>query len=95
MFQGQDKIKKRWESTEIGMQERQMSCVLSDDKKRPFDNSHHREQPNNANCMHEHRIAHNEKNQPSYGPNTCLKANIHMNGAVSNKLINPSVPNEE
>lgn len=27
--------------------------------------------------------------------NTCLKANIHMNGAVSNKLINPSVPNEE
>lgn len=25
----------------------------------------------------------------------CLKANIHVNGAVSNKLINPTAPDEE
>lgn len=46
-----------------------MTCVLCDDKKRPFDNSHLREQPNNTDSMHEHHIAHNEKNQPSSGPN--------------------------
>lgn len=69
MFQGQDKIEQRWEDVESGMCVRQMSCALPEDKKRPFANSHCREQLNNTNCLHEHHIAHNEKNQPTNGPN--------------------------